>query len=227
MEEICIQDDVISPNWCILAMEMKSSIEMNKLPKYNESELGGNPFAQKLQIPVTPVVSSKDLVADDEGVIVNKTFYIEKTAKVELYIHECARDNIAKLSDKAQRLFLHILYTLNRSKDHYQFNKEHYMKQNNIKSHTTVSNAIQELVRYEYICKSCKQTVYWINPYRFFPGSRLLKYPNRKVIVDKEWDRTGGNRYQDKAKKKPFNINKHNEMESEEERVTRNYTNDV
>lgn len=225
MEEICVQDDVSSPEWCNLATDMKSSTEMKELPKIDEKNLGENPFVRTLSIPVTPIVSSKDLVLNEAGVIVNKTFYIEKTPKVELYIHECARDNIASLSDKAQRLLLHILYTMGRNKDHYQLNKQHYMTKNKIKSHTTVSNAIQELVRYQYIVKSCKQTVYWINPYRFFPGSRLQKYPNNKEVADKEWDQTNGDRHENKAKKKPFRMSKEEPTnEAEEEYNKGEYT---
>lgn len=187
MEKIKTQKIVESINNCNFDTEIEYQQTVKKLPKFEESKLGGNPFAQKLVIPVTAILSDKDFVKDEEGVIVNKTMYSEKTQKVEIYIHENANSNIAGLSDKAQRLFLFILYSVQRKKDYIQLNTEWYMRLNKIKSYTTYSNAVKELIRYEYITQSCERTVYWINPYRFFPGSRLMKYPDNKEVVQ-EWD---------------------------------------
>lgn len=183
-----LQEFVTSENNCNFDKELEIA-KMKKLPEFKEQELGGNPFAQKLEIPVTEIVSDVDYEADEEGVIINKKIYAEKTRKVELYIHENANNNVANLSDKAQRLYLFLLYSVNRGKDFLQINSEYYMKLNRIKSFTTYSNAVKELVRYEYIVKSCVNSVYWINPYRFFPGSRLIKYSDKKKIVQ-EWDKT-------------------------------------
>ena len=210
-----VQNIVNSSECCTLVDKMENSTEMKKAPELDESKIGENPFVQTLRIPVTKVVSSEDLVEDADGTIVNKTLYIEKTQKIELYYHECAGDNIAKLSDKAQRLLLHIMYTLKPKKDYYWFNKQHYMNRNEIKSLTTVSNALNELIRYQYILKTCITGWFWINPYRFFPGSRLAKYPNNKVVSD-GWDQTRGESYQDKKKKKPFKMSKSEGVTEEE-----------
>lgn len=183
-----IQDVVESPNNCTFVVELDNPIEMKKLPKVDPSTLTHNPFTQELVIPVTEIISKVEY-ENVEGVLVNKVLYVEKTKKVSLYIHENSGSNIAGLSDKAQRLFLHILYTVDKGIDWYQFNKEHYMMRNKIKSETTVSNAITELCRYQYICKSHLRTVFWINPHRFFPGNRVLKYPDKIKVVQK-WDQT-------------------------------------
>jgi hypothetical protein len=202
-----VQNIVEPTKRCNLAVKMDKTTDMKKAPELDEKKIGENPFVQTLQIPVTKILSSKDLTEDVDGSIINKTLYQEKTQKVEIYYHECAGDNIAKLSDKAQRLLLHILYTLKARKDYYWLNKQHYMNRNDIKSQTTVSNAINELIRYQYILKTCVIGWFWINPYRFFPGSRMAKYPNNKVIAD-DWDQTKGESYQDKKKKKPFRMSK-------------------
>jgi hypothetical protein len=203
MEKNVVQNIVEPTNCCTLAVELQNTTEMKKAPEIDENKIGVNPFVQTLQIPVTKIVSSNDLIQDAEGTIVNKTLYREKTQKIEIYYHECAGDNIANLSDKAQRLLLHIMYTLKPNKDYYWLNKQHYMNRNKIRSLTTVSNALNELIRYQYLVKTCVTGWVWINPYRFFPGSRLMKYPDNKKIVD-DWDQTQGIPYEKKVKKKPF-----------------------
>ncbi len=228
MEEKDVQKFVESTESCNLAVEMNNPTEMKKQPKLDIEKIGTNPFLNTLVIPVTKIISSNDLIENAEGVVTNKTLYMEKQQKVELYYHECAGDNIAKLSDKAQRLLLHVLYTLDRNKDYYWLNKQHYMNRNEIKSATTVSNAINELIRYQYLLKTACIGWFWVNPYRFFPGSRLAKYPEKKVIADKEWDQTKGERYEDRSKRnKSVNLAKKSQMEEHEERVTNLYKNDV
>lgn len=213
MKEKVIQNVAESPNCCNLAVEMDKTTEMKKTPELNIEKIGTNPFLNTLIIPVTEIISNIDLVETTEGVVTNKVLYMEKTQKVEIYYHECAGDNIAKLSDKAQRMLLHILYTLDRNRDYYWLNKQHYMGRNEIKSPTTVSNAVNELIRYQYLLKTVCVGWFWINPYRFFPGSRLAKYPDKKVIPDKTWDQTNGNSYQSKKKTKPFKMSKSEEDE--------------
>lgn len=200
-----IQKFVESTKECNFVEKLDKSIDMKKAPPLDVEKIGINPFTQTLEIPVTEIISNIDLTEDTDGTVINKKFYREKTTKVELYMHECARDNVAGLSDKAQRLLLHVMYTLDTGKDYYWLNKQHYMNSNKIKSQTTVSNAINELIRYRYILKTCMQGWLWINPYRFYPGSRLQKYPNNKKVVDK-WDQTKGESYQDKKKRKPFRM---------------------
>jgi len=189
MEENNVQGIGNSTNSCIFDKELETTIKMKKLPKINEEELLNNPFRQELVIPVTEIVRDIEYTKTEDGVIINKVLYAEKTQKVELYIHPDSGNNVAGLSDKAQRLFLHILYTMKSKQDWIYMNTEHYMKRNEIKSMTTVSNAITELCRYQFILKSHIKGVYWINPHRFFPGSRLRKYESNKKVVQK-WDQT-------------------------------------
>lgn len=179
----------ITETGCKFAVQMENEHEMNKVPEINESELTKNPFTYELSIEVTKIVKVDEFHQTVAGVLVNKVLYAEKTRKVELYMHENSRDNVANLSDKGQRLYLHVLYTLKRSKDWVYINKEYYMKKNKVKSQTTFNSAIKELHRYQYIQPTHIKGVYWINPHRFFPGNRVTKYPdNLKVIGN--WDQT-------------------------------------
>lgn len=190
-------------------IQAEKNVEMKKAPVIDENKLGGNPYLYTLQIPVTKIITSKEKVETAEGVWVDKTFYKEKTPKVEIYIHEAARSNVAGISDKAQRLYLHILYSLKRNQEWIYLNKEFYMRENKVASLTTFYDAIKELQRYEYIQKTVTKEVYWINPHRFFPGNRVVKYPDK--IKSTIWDRTTNIDIEEQVKpkkKQPFKFNK-------------------
>lgn len=162
---------------------------MKKQQEFDESQLKNNPFAQTLQIPVTEIIRSDMLNVNADGTTYNGVMYSEKMPKVEIYYCPDCGSNVAGLSDKAQRLFLHILYTLKHKKDYIRINAAYYMNRNNVKSYTTFSNAVKELIRYEFIVATHFKGIYWLNPLRFFPGSRLSKYPQKKLIKQ-TWDKT-------------------------------------
>jgi hypothetical protein len=162
---------------------------MKKLQEFDEKDLGNNPFSASLVIPVTEVIQSKEFKNNGEGVVIKDTYYSERQQKVTLYYCYDCGNNVFGLSDKAQRLLWFIVYTLKPSKDFFQFNQEYYMKSNNVKSLTTINGAIKELIRYDFIVNSHIKTVYWINVNRLFPGARLEKYGDKKVIKT-SWDKT-------------------------------------
>lgn len=190
--------------------QMEKDKEMKKAPVIDEATLGGNPFLCTLEIPVTKIISNVDYTENTEGVVVNKVFYCEKTQKVELYMHESARSNVAGLSDKAQRLYLHILYSLTRNQQWIYLNKEFYMRENGVSSQTTFYDAVKELQRYCYVQKTITKEVYWINPHRFFPGNRVLKYPDK--IKASTWDKTKSTKSEGSTKK-PFKFGKEDNEE--------------
>lgn len=179
--------DGISETGCNFVTQMEIYEGMNKAPVVDEEQLGKNPYTYQLAIPVTEIVKDVEFLETAAGVLINKVLYAEKTKKVEIYIHENSRDNVAGLSDKGQRLYLHILYTMKRNKDWVYINKEFYMVKNKVKSQTTYNSAVKELHRYEFIQPTPVKGVYWINPHRFFPGNRVTKYPSNINIVGK-WD---------------------------------------
>jgi len=163
---------------------------MNKLEVYDEKNLIKNPFEYSLQIPVTSMYSSNSLTKNmEDGVVVHKEILLEQTQSVKIYYCSDCKQYVANLSDKAQRLYLHILYTLKPNKDYIQINSEYYMKSNNIKSINTFKEALKELIRYNFIAPTEYKTVFWINPYLYFAGNRLTKYPNN-IVKTKTWDKT-------------------------------------
>lgn len=166
---------------------------MTKKESFDESKLIVNPFVENLEIPVTMVidtaVKSKTKPVFNTGdfqVWDNNKYYIEKTQSTSIYYSDYSKDRVYNLSDKAKSLYLFLLYNVKRGKDFIQLNREVYMKKNNIKSGTTVIEAIKELMRYGFIVNTEFQSVYWINPALFFSGSRIQKYPEKTRIVQ-EW----------------------------------------
>ncbi len=155
-----------------------------KLEIFDESKLVNNPFTYSLVIPTTRVNSDKfnyipSEVIGEEGTFVLDTFHIEKTQFVRMYYCSGCKQFVYNLSDKAQRLYLYILYNLDRKKDYIQINREDYMSKNNVKSNTTYLAALEELIRYSFIGNTIYKTVYWTNPFLFSSSDRLSKYPDR------------------------------------------------
>lgn len=149
---------------------------MNKYYKQiiNEDELGLNPYLATLLIPVR-VWNKK--VKSDTGEIITDELDFEYTKYVKVYKKPANRKVINSLSDKAQRLYLWLLQVTQEGEKYLWLNRELYTEENNIKSNTTIVNAIKELVTRQIISKTGVTNYYWINPEFFFSGSRLKAYP--------------------------------------------------
>ena len=155
-----------------------------KLEDFDESKLINNPFTYSLLIPATKMLSDafKLLPAEmegEEGTLIRDTFLIERTQSVRMYYCPGCKLMVYNLSDKAQRLYLYLLYNLERKRDYVQINKEDYMKKNNVKSNTTYLGAVEELTRYGFIGNTMYKTVYWTNPFLFSSSDRIAMYPDR------------------------------------------------
>lgn len=153
------------------------------LEDFDPSKLVNNPFTYSLVIPTTKIMSDKFKVLPaevqgEQGTFVRDTFHIEQTQFVRMYYCPGCKGFVYNLSDRAQRLFLYILYNLDRKKDYVQINREDYMKKNNVKSNTTYLAAVDELVRYSFIGNTMYKTVYWTNPFLFSSSDRIAKYPD-------------------------------------------------
>lgn len=158
---------------------------MNEVEQIDESRLIKNPFWFTLQIPVTKVVSDIEWEEDiEEGLVLNKEFYIERTPSVKLYYCKDCKEIVYGLSDKAQRLYLFILLHLIPNKDWIRINPEKYMSVNRIKSLTTYRGAVKELVRYGFLASTEYRTVFWINPNLYFSGNRIKKYEDRLNVIN-------------------------------------------
>ena len=144
-------------------------------PKFTETDLGTNPFAQNVQIP-TRSFTGKEYFADEDGDKFPKEIIWDAGVCTKLYSSPENRVIVNNLSDKAKSLFLWVAFELEVGKDFVWINRTRYMSELNISSTTTISNAINELVRYGFLSHSSVKGVYWINPGFLFNGSRIKKY---------------------------------------------------
>ncbi len=162
----------------------KDILMAKPLEQFDESKLVNNPYTNSLLIPCTRTYSPDqcsfhpDPDNPDVGTWLPTGFYMDKVQSSRLYYSAGMKDVVYGLSDRAQRLYLYILYNLPKGKPFVQINKDNYMTRNNIKSRITYESALKELVRYGFIVKTIYRTVYWINPMMFTSGNRLKIYPN-------------------------------------------------
>jgi hypothetical protein len=155
---------------------------MNKYnkPVFTEKDLGYNPTVNELVIPVVMLATSK--MKEVDGIKVLEEVELEYTQYTKVFKTPQLRAYVNNLSDKAQRLYLWLMYEIETGKDYLWINRTRYMEESGIKSITTVTNALNELHRYAFIVPTIIKDVYWINPQLFFSGSRIKKYPSRLKI---------------------------------------------
>lgn len=152
-------------------------------PKYDEEELGMNPFTNSLVIKYFGIPTKEYEVVED-GIKLNKEIKIENEVYTKLFTTAENRVIITRMSSSAKSLLLWICYEIDSSKDFLWINRERYMLEAEIKSNTTYLEAVKELVRYGFIIYSTIKDVFWINPSFIFKGNRIKKYPNNLKKVN-------------------------------------------
>jgi hypothetical protein len=151
-------------------------------PKFEPKDLGTNPFRTSLEIKVRSYKTGK-YTKDEEGIIDYDYTDIEYERYCKVYTAPENRLIVNEFSNKAAHLFLWLQYILTTGEEYFCFNRERYMEEKRIKSITTVSDAITELVRYGIIQWTTIKDVYWINPAMFYSGNRVAKYKENVVQV--------------------------------------------
>jgi len=158
---------------------------MPKYTKPNEDQLrklGVNPYLTSLSIPAYKFNPSKAYVQDSDGTLVPVEVLTESSIPVKLYTCSSTRLIVSGFTNKAQRLYLWLLYETETNKDYICVNKPRYMKENGITSVNTYTEAIKELIRYGFIHYTTHKEVYWLNPDHFYRGSRIKQFPTNVVI---------------------------------------------
>lgn len=157
-------------------------MERSVKPKFTEADLGVNPFVQELIVRVRDFKTGK-IVEDADGIKDFEYAEAEYDPHTKIYTTVMDRQIINMLSPKAKDLYLFLIYSLTTGKDYFWFNKQRYMEELQIKSNTTVHNAITELIRYGIIIYTVYRDVYWINPGFLFAGNRVKKYKSNVKVV--------------------------------------------
>lgn len=161
-----------------------------KLEKFDREQMKSNPFVFSLEVPVSLITSNDAFevhlpkIEGDQITYLNKQYLVEKQQFTRLYYCSGCKAFVYNLSDRAQRLYLYILYNLERKQDYIQLNQEDYMTKNSIKSKITYNSALNELIRYGFIATSIYKTVYWTNPFLFASSDRVQMYPKNLKQVN-------------------------------------------
>jgi hypothetical protein len=156
-----------------------------KKPQFTIEELGHNPNIPPLQIPVYEKISRVDFIKGDGGKLEQKAIVLESVPKVSLYITSQHRKLTSQLPTASKELFLWILYELDSNQDFIWVNKDRFMKECTV-SYNTYKKAIDGLIRFIYLTPTVIHDVFWINPFYYFRGSRVNKYPDNLVFTNKQ-----------------------------------------
>ena len=140
-----------------------------------------NPFIPYLQIPVVKYTNRNVFRKEDE-LIVNDSFFLEKTPSSKVYTKSEHRLIINKFRSSAKELYLWLIYELKDGEDYIWINKQRYIEECEIKSVNTFKPAVEELIRYGILQISHIKDVYWINPDFLFKGNRINKYIDKIKI---------------------------------------------
>lgn len=143
-----------------------------------------NPFVQSLSINVRyKKVSETDIL----GNVITNNIPLESDRYCKLFIYNDKNKSfIRALSANSLQMYLYIISELRSGEDVIRINRKQYMEDMNIKSLTTIHEAIKDLIINGIICATVERELYWINPAIIFCGSRLHKYPDNMNVVNGE-----------------------------------------
>lgn len=158
-----------------------------KKPDLTAESLGINPFVEGLSIYVT---KRSHKVLNKMGIEDDKEFDLESVPYTKVFEVLGDRKQVSDLPVRSKELYLHLIHTIKSAHDYVWIDRVAYMKLMKISSVNTYKTAVRGLSDGLYVYPHYKlKDVYWINPYFFFKGSRINKYPekvyDKKVIEPK------------------------------------------
>lgn len=154
--------------------------------KFDPTQLTQNPFSYSLIIEATKRYDTGKFKLSNDGVMIPTSNLYERQKSTKIYHSPGITDIVCNLSDKATRLYMYIIHSLNTTEDYIRINPKLYMIKCRIKDRRTYNDAVKELIRYNFIASTGFDNVYWINPNLLFCGSRINKYPDN-VHVKNEY----------------------------------------
>lgn len=163
-------------------LEIKKIKRPSKKPVITDDNIGINPFALNLIIPVNRRYKDvKNKFGDDDKL----EFSYEATKFCRVFDAFEHRDDAVRLPIRCKELMYYIIHSMETGKDYVYIEKEVYMANMGIKSVNTFKGAIKGVVNRYIIPHETIKGVYWVNPMYLFKGDRISKFPNR-VRVNKE-----------------------------------------
>lgn len=151
-----------------------------KKPDFEKEKMGVNPFESGLQIYVNKKfkkVTNKYEQPDEQE------YEYEATPYTKVFDVPGDKESLVDLPIRSKELYLWLIHSLTPAQDYLWIDKGVYMAKMKIKSLNTYKEAVLGLCNAGYISKHSRlANVFWINPYHFFKGSRINKYPTKVVV---------------------------------------------
>lgn len=145
-----------------------------------------NPFITNFTIKtVSATVTSQvvDIKDISDGIILKKPtelvqHYIkDREDYAKLFTTPAYRLHVSCLDDHSKSLFLWIMFKLDYQVDFIEITYEKFKVENKTNS-AYYGKALKQLVEYGILTPTTYKAIYWINPFVFFKGDRLKKYPD-------------------------------------------------
>lgn len=141
-----------------------------------------NPFLANVKLEVIQMTESTNYVstASTKGVVKSitnsTTYFIERQKGTTIYdVPGFDEIYFSNLKASARELYVYICLNIQYNSDTINLSYANVSKVMKV-SRPTLISAVQQLSNAGVICKTSKQSVYWINPLYIFRGSRLEYY---------------------------------------------------
>lgn len=145
-----------------------------------------NPFVRNLTINVKV---DKVYAKRDFDVFTEKFVELEADRYLKLFCYKPINKQLIRtLSPTASNMFNYIITEILTGEDCIRIDRKRYKEATNIKSDTTITSALKELIDKAVISKTSEKDLYWINPDIFFTGNRINKYRDSAIINQIEYD---------------------------------------
>lgn len=153
-------------------------------PDFANEKMGNNPFESGLEIYVNKKFKKVTNKYDEPD---QQEFDYEATPYTKVFDVPGDKESMIELPIRSKELYLYIIHSLTPAQDYLWIDKSVYMKRMKIKALNTYKQAVFGLCDASYIAKHTRlANVFWINPYYFFKGSRINKYPTKVCVKSKK-----------------------------------------
>lgn len=142
-----------------------------------------NPFTQSLKIPV---YYKNSQIGYASGGAISEVRPLDQDRRVTLFTQHLI-EVLPKLSSPTLRVLFHIFVHLRTNQDYTEVRVNKLTEEMGYKS-TIIYKALKELVSSGLLAdrRSVRLHTYWLNPYYFFPGNRVQKYPDNLLDIKNE-----------------------------------------
>lgn len=174
------------PNFADLIRNWKTKMSIKKEKGIREFPVHTtNPYLPNLIVPskkrTISIASDKSLgLLDFETGVITDTAFIGIRKRVDseefVKIFKGQIQALFELSTAAMRVFGYFMDATRFGKDSIYFSIKECMQYTKYKSQNSINIGISELLAKEFVAKSDKQNIFFINPSKFFNGDRMVMF---------------------------------------------------